>query len=306
MGAARSESPARSDEADETAVRGLADSRLQTTAVVALLLLGALLRSVQYFARTSLSFDELAVALNVQRHPLGELMFRPLDFFQVAPPGFLALVKLSTELLGVNEEALRLLPWLCSLAALPLFWRVATRFLAGVPLLLALLLFAFSPSQVWYSNNLKPYAGDVTFTLLLVLFGLRFRERPGDVRAAFAGGVVGGLSLLLSFPAVVTAAVVMAILLGEWLRNRPRPPLTPLLALGLPWGIAALAAAGLALRLQTVEGSAYMRRFWAQDFFPAPWHGLDALLWLPDRLFSILGFQLLFIGREWTFGQVFV
>src|SRR5262245_6613093 len=99
MSAARSESPAGSDKAEKTSVPGLVrDSRLHTTALAALLLLGVVLRSVQYFARTSLSFDELAVALNIQRHPLSELVFRPLDFFQVAPPGFLALVNLSTEL----------------------------------------------------------------------------------------------------------------------------------------------------------------------------------------------------------------
>jgi hypothetical protein len=62
----------------------------------------------------------------------------------------------------------------------------------------------------------------------------------------------------------------------------------------------------IALGLKTVETDAYMRRFWADDFLPAPWRSLGALLWIPDRLFSILGFQLLFIAREWTVGVIFV
>jgi Dolichyl-phosphate-mannose-protein mannosyltransferase len=280
--------------------------RSQLWAVTAIMGIGVLLRSVQYFGRPSMWFDELAVALNIQRHALGELVSRPLDFFQVAPAGFLALVKLSTGPLGVNELGLRLVPWLSSLAALVLFWRVATRFLAGAPLLVGLLLFGVSPALVWYGNNVKPYAGDVAFTLLLVLLGLRLRERPGDVRGALVSGLVGGLSLLLSFPAVVTAAVVGAILTVDWLRSHPRKPFVPLVALAVPWGIAAAAAVGLAQRLRAADADVYMRRFWAQDFLPAPWHGLDALLWLPERLFSILGFQLLFIAREWSFGQVFV
>jgi len=50
--------------------------------------------------------------------------------------------------LGVNELGLRLVPWLSGLVALVLFWRVATRFLVGIPLLAALLLFAVSPRLV--------------------------------------------------------------------------------------------------------------------------------------------------------------
>ncbi|HZW88117.1 MAG TPA: glycosyltransferase family 39 protein, partial [Myxococcaceae bacterium] len=167
-------------------------ARLHRRTVATILVLGALVRSVQYFGRPSMWFDELAIALNIQRHSLGELVTHPLDFFQVAPAGFLTVVKLSSQLVGMSEFGLRLFPWLCGLAALPLFWRVAIRFLAGVPLLVALVLFAVSPSLVWYGSNVKPYAGDVAFTLLVVLLGLRFRERPEHVRAALTGGLVGG------------------------------------------------------------------------------------------------------------------
>jgi len=278
---------------------------LERRAVVTILLLGALVRSIQYFGRPSMWFDELAMALNVQRHSLGQLVSHPLDLLQVAPAGFVGIIKLSSALLGVNELGLRLLPFLSGLIALPLFWRVATRFLSGVPLLAGLVLFAMSPSLVWYGANVKPYAGDVAVTLLLVLLGLRFRERPDDTRSALVAGIGGALSLFLSFPAVLTAALVVGFLVAEWVRERPRP-LAPLLALGIPWGIAALAAAGIALTLRDADTDAYMHQFWAQDFLPAPWKSLDALLWLPDRLLSILGFQLLFFAREWAFGWVFV
>ena len=57
--------------------------------VLAVLLLGAVLRSVQYFAGIDLWHDELAVARNVADRGLGDLVSRPLDHHQVAPPGFL-------------------------------------------------------------------------------------------------------------------------------------------------------------------------------------------------------------------------
>jgi hypothetical protein len=280
--------------------------RLEPIAIAAILLVGVVLRTMQYLGRNSFWFDELAIALNMQQRSLAVLVSQPLDLLQVAPAGFLAVVKIGSDLLGVTELGLRLVPWLSGIAAIFLFWRVSIRILAGAPLLAAVVLFSVSPSLVWYGNNVKPYAGDVTATLLLVLFALRFHERPHDRRAALSAGLIGGGALFFSFPAVVTAAVLGAILSWWWLRDRPRGSPGPLLALAMPWAIAAIAAGVIALRLKGIETDAYMRRFWADDFPPAPWHGLSALLWIPDRLFSILGFQLLFIAREWTVGIIFV
>ncbi len=49
-----------------------------------------------------------------------------------------------------------------------------------------------------------------------------------------------------------------------------------------------------------------MRRFWIDGFVPAPWNGVLALLWIPNRLFDALGFLLLFIAAEWTIGRFLV
>lgn len=308
MDGARAESKGSLEGARETPVPGIAGSpgRRERLAVAAILLLGAALRTVQYLSRNSMWFDELAVALNVERRSLSVMLTQPLEFLQIAPVGFLGAVKIASGPLGVTELGLRLVPWLSGLAALVLFWRVSIRFLAGLPLLAALLLFAVSPAQVWYGNNVKPYAGDVAVTLLLVLLALRLRERPGDERTALAGGLLGGATLFFSFPAVPTAAVLGGTLGWQWLRERPRGSLRPLLALAVPWAIAAVAAGAISFGLRSDETDAYMRRFWADDFTPAPWRGLQALMWIPERLFSILGFHLLFVGREWTFGTIYV
>ncbi|HUF90557.1 MAG TPA: hypothetical protein VMR66_11335, partial [Gemmatimonadota bacterium] len=147
------------------ASRSPADRRL-LAAVVAILAFGAVLRTIQFGALGSMWLDELAIALNVTERSLVELVLRSLDHGQVAPPGFLALAKAGTWLLGDGEAGPRLFPWLASLGALVLFWRVATRVVDGIELPAGLLVFAASPALVWHAAIAKQYSGDVFVTLL--------------------------------------------------------------------------------------------------------------------------------------------
>lgn len=70
------------------------------------LLLGCTLRTVQYLARTSFWFDELALVLNVEQASLADLVSRPLARFQVAPATFMAALRTASLLGGVNEPPL--------------------------------------------------------------------------------------------------------------------------------------------------------------------------------------------------------
>jgi hypothetical protein len=60
------------------------------------LTLGAGLRIWQWSAGTSMWYDELRIAQNVRDRGLGELLFEPLAYQQMAPHGFLASVDVST------------------------------------------------------------------------------------------------------------------------------------------------------------------------------------------------------------------
>jgi len=124
------------------------------------------LRLDQYFSGRSLWLDESLLALNIIDRPSSGLS-DPLDLSQGAPLGFLIAAKLSVLSLGESELALRLVPLLCGLGALGLFYVIARRVSSGFGVLLGLVLFACSSSLVYYSVEFKQYSTEVAAGLAL-------------------------------------------------------------------------------------------------------------------------------------------
>src|SRR3990170_7942433 len=134
---------------------------------------GVLLSSIQFFGHSSMWFDELTSALNVQHHSYYQLMTESLDYNQVAPVGFLLLEKFATTLFGENDFAFRFFPWLWSLVSLVFFLDVAKHFLKGPLLVAAYILFATSVSHWLYAGEAKQYSGDITASIFLAWSALQ-------------------------------------------------------------------------------------------------------------------------------------
>src|SRR5476651_2330731 len=162
-------------------------------AIALLLAAGAALRLWQYFAQTSLWVDEIAVAENVIHTPLGSLLGQPLALDQVAPPGFLGLVKACVALFGPSDLALRIVPLVGGLAGLALFALLSRRVLPGWTAVFATALFALSPLLIGYSAEVKQYSTDVAITILVTLAALNVADalpsRPRLLAAALIGTV---------------------------------------------------------------------------------------------------------------------
>lgn len=82
---------------------------------------GIILRCIHYFGRSSMWFDELTNAINIQSHSFYQLATQSLDFNQVAPVGFLLLEKTATTIFGENDLAFRFFPWVCSIISMFFF-----------------------------------------------------------------------------------------------------------------------------------------------------------------------------------------
>jgi 4-amino-4-deoxy-L-arabinose transferase-like glycosyltransferase len=150
--------------------------------VLVLLAIGIGLRIWQYAADMSFWFDELSVARNIHERSLGVLLSQPLDYVQVAPVGFLALEKISTVVLGPSDLALRVVPLLCGIAALFLFWRLATRMLAPRAATIALALFAIGPVFIRYAAEVKQYGVDVLVAIGLTVIAFDLERRSPSTR----------------------------------------------------------------------------------------------------------------------------
>lgn len=276
-------------------------SRVAIVAIASVLLLGALLRTVQFVSAGSLWHDEVRLALNVEERGLVDLVSRPLDHEQVAPVGWLALLEASTTLFGMNDTALRLVPWLLGLAGLVLFWRVSRRFLSTPAVLTGLLLFAFGIGWIWYGASPKQYGADVTVTLLLVWLALRWRDHSGDLRFGILAGIGGGLALLLSHPAVVVAFVIGTVLVGHRWTSRPRPRAAPLAAMAIGWAAGALKTTTVSLAILDPEVGGYMEEFHAAGFPPPLSEPIGLLLWAPRQIATVLGHALFYLpfGPLW-------
>jgi hypothetical protein len=251
-------------------------------------------------------YDELAIARNVADRNISGLIFEPLDHLQVAPIGFLFVTKLSTILFGVNEFALRVMPWTFALMAPVVFWLIARRFINGMLLLSALLLFAVSPALTWYGGNVKQYSSDITISMILVWLALEYLERSVGTRWAVIAGLVGALLIPCSQPGVVTAFVLCAILAIEHLRRANGKPFLSLAVLAGGWGIGALIATVFALRLVGARTMEHMKDFWSQGFPPTD-SIAACLAWYPAQISATFGVFLFHIASNMPpFAQIAV
>lgn len=109
-----------------------------------ILIVGIGLRTVQFTQNSSLWYDELTVARNIQAGDVSSLVTEPLKYNVVAPVGFLVGVKWTTTLFGNSDRAYRLLPWLLSITGLIFFWLISRRYFYGVELFCVIAIFVTS------------------------------------------------------------------------------------------------------------------------------------------------------------------
>ena len=268
---------------------------LETPAVWAVLLAGAVLRVGQYLSGRSLWLDEAMLALNIQQRSAWVLVSQPLGYAQGAPLGFLAISKLAVSVFGVNDASLRAVPLLGGIVSLFLMWRVARRTLTGPGPLLALALFAVSEQVIYYASEVKQYSTDVTVALALWLGGLRVVSTGVKPRTAVLLGLLGAVAVWMSHPAAFVLAGVGTALGVEVLRRRDRGSLP---WLGLTFGMWLLSFAGVyALSLRGLAANGDLLDYWQGNFFPTPvWTGgpwlvkaMAHFLWNPARL-PFIGF----------------
>jgi Dolichyl-phosphate-mannose-protein mannosyltransferase len=253
---------------------------------VAVIIAGAAVRLWQYAGRASLFIDEAALARDIVDRPLRQLLFEPLPFDQIAPPGFLMVEKVAVTLFGNNEYALRLFPVACGILSLVLLWRVASRLMQGAAVSAAIALMAFAPGLIAYSCMVKQYSSDVAASLVLMLLALDLRQAVPSVRRACWAGVAGVVVAWFSQPAVLTLAGLGAALVALAILEPDKTAFRRALLVACLWSVSAAGAVLGTLRVVASPSARFMLASWNYGFPPRPLAPLSAAAWLWHEITS--------------------
>jgi 4-amino-4-deoxy-L-arabinose transferase-like glycosyltransferase len=250
----------------------------------AVILAGCALRLIQYLWGRCLWYDEAMVALNILNRSAVEL-FKPLDFDQAAPVGWLLLVKATTTVFGSSEFALRAPSLLFGTALLPLLFLGTKALLGRRAALYATCIIAFTPAAVYYSSELKPYISDAFLAMLAIVLSIHQCDRFLTSSRAAQLAVFGCIAVWVSYPIVYVLAGVGTALMLLSLRARAYRQFGMLLVISIGW-LTSFAACYF-LTMRTYQKNAFLVQFWESGFMPAsPYPAVNWLYWSLIRVFQ--------------------
>ena len=236
-------------------------------AVGVVLLLGFILRLKQFLIGRSLWLDEAMLALNIVNRDYAGL-FKPLDYDQGAPIGFLLVEKTLNLLIGDHEFVFRIFPLVVGIVALYLFYLLLRRTTTSIGLLTGLALFAVSPELIYYSSEMKQYIVDVGIAIALLLLATPILESKVSKRNYIYLGLAGILALWFSHPALFILAGLGVVLFLQALWQRKKPNMLSIIIVGAIW----LSNLGLLyfVTLRGLSRNAFLLDYWQENFMPLP------------------------------------
>jgi hypothetical protein len=213
-------------------------------------------------------------------------LLKPLDIGdQAAPVGFLMLQKLATVIFGGGEYAIRLVPFLAAIIALPIFWHLIRKILPRPAALLGLGWFVLCEQLLRYGAEGKQYSSDVLCTLIILSLALRAKNRADIIRLA----IVGTILIWFSHPILFVLGGIGVALVQDHLVEHNEPLLRIDILAGFFWiGSFAL---NYTLITRHYASSEYLTNYWAEQraFAPIP-RSAQALLWYPKTVASAFTF----------------
>ena len=164
--------------------------------------------------------DEGSLITNIKNRNFLQL-FLPLDENQCCPPFLMCFFKLTYMIFGLNETALRFLPYLSGVASCILMFFVGKKVFKFRSTTLAFIPFlAFSYQIVYFSQEFKQYSSDVFLSLLVLYLFLEFKDKISTNYRAICFGIFLGLTGFLSLCAEFVVAPICFYYLFEYLKKK--------------------------------------------------------------------------------------
>jgi len=250
-----------------------------------MVVIGVILRLIQYSLNRPLWLDECFVALEIVNHSFLGLL-SSFDYFQVTPIGFLLIERAFIVLLKNNEYILRLFPLIAGIVSLFLFYFLARRCIREQGALIAVGLFSLSGYLIYYSSEVKQYSSDVTIALLLLAVTMYVRSNKFTSLLIVFFGAVGAIAVWFSFTSVFVLAGIGCTLslfsLGrrDWSANN-RLLITYFIWL-LGFGVFYLVYSRNMSNTLGVQQS-----FWDGSFMPFPPKSISDVKWFGKTFFEV-------------------
>ncbi|MDX2163405.1 MAG: glycosyltransferase family 39 protein [bacterium] len=282
-----------------TIMNGVVRFATPSRILVALCILGSLLRAGEYLRNRPLWADEAVLSLNVIERDYAGLL-RPLDYDQGAPLGYLWLLRLMIDVFGVQETALRLPSLIASVGSVVLAAALARRVNDRWAVPLAVWWIATAALPIFYASEVKQYALDEFAALAILLITLELVTRTPTRRTLLFTTMGGAFLLTFSQPAVFAAAAAGVTVLATGQRAGLRVVVRRLIPVAV-WGAAFIGLYWFSYR--ALSGNAYLNTFWDQGFAPYQAQAFLPWLWgrLTDALPSVAGLNTLGLAAPLAF-----
>ncbi len=251
--------------------------------------IGVLLAFKNFLFVRSLWYDEAMLALNIVNRSALELL-TPLDMCQAAPIGFLLLEKISTTIFGNHDWALRILPFIFYLLAIPIFYLTTFKiFQDKIFSLFSSALFSMSPSMIYFSSEVKQYMSDVLIGLIIILYTYIFLSTK-DPKQKYVYAGIGAAAICFSNVSIIILCAMCTYAIykiSETKRN-----LSDLAIPILTWTITFLI-----YYINFIHGHPskdYMQEYWSAAFLPRDILSKGFLISLATKLkglIDVMGFK---------------
>lgn len=232
-----------------------------------LMALAALVRFAIFLQSRDLFLDEVNLARNLYERGYSDLL-HPLDYEQFAPPLFLWIAKTSSLLFGFSEMALRLFPYLSSIASILLLVYLIDLLLDKKYAIYPLALFAGGYLFLHYGTELKQYSSDFMVTLLLLIAALKSDKHFREKKFLLAWILIGSIAIWLSMPAIFILFAIGVYWLSRVLQTNERKALPAIVFIGSTWLVQFALYFFLVLKKQIA--SDYLQNYHAHSFLYFP------------------------------------
>ena len=207
--------------------RALANKHLQRGALLAIILLGFLLRLFRLGFRELRGDESFGFFFSLSSP--AQIVARTLEMREPHPVGSYFLQHAWLQVAGTHEFALRFIPVLAGTLAIPLLFHLAKQLRLGVPTALtASLLLAANTYAIWHSQDARMYSLSLALTAATTLLALRVIRQPKLWPAPAAYALCAAVALQVHYYA---AFVILAhnlfllflLLRNLWMRRAQRP-----------------------------------------------------------------------------------